>query len=67
MNKALSVALVVVGAALIIWGVTAWGSFDSKVSRFFTGSPSDKAIWLLIGGVAAAAVGLFGLLRTNKG
>ena len=67
MNKGMSVALVVVGALLLIWGISAMESFSSDVSRFFTGSPTDKAVWLLVGGAGAAIVGLFGLLRGAKG
>ena len=66
MNKGMSVALLVVGTLLVIWGVSALESFSSDVSRFFTGSPTDKAVWLLIGGAGAAIVGLFGLLRGAK-
>lgn len=67
MNKGISVALLVVGIVLLIWGVNVMDSFSSDVSRFFTGSPTDKAVWLLIGGVVAAIVGLFGLLSGSKG
>ena len=67
MNKAMSVALLVVGILLIIWGVSALESFSSDVSRFFTGSPTNKAVWLMIGGIVAGIVGLFGLLRGPKG
>jgi len=63
MNKPVSIALLAVGILLIVFGVSASNSFGSSVSRFFTGSPTDKAIWLLIGGVLASIVGLFGLLR----
>jgi len=63
MNKGISVALLVVGIVLIIWGVSASESFSSDVSRFFTGSPTNKTVWLLIGGMVTAIVGLFGLLR----
>ena len=66
MNKGMSVALLVVGIVLIVWGVSASESFSSDVSRAFTGSPSDKAVWLLVGGIVAAIVGLFGLLRGTK-
>lgn len=61
MNKAIAIALLVGGIVLIIFGVSATDSFSSDVSRFFTGSPTDKAIWMLIGGIAAAVVGLFSL------
>jgi hypothetical protein len=33
------------------------------VSRFFSGNPTDKAIWLLIGGAAAVIIGLFVAIR----
>jgi len=66
MNKGMSVALLAVGIVLIIMGVSASESFNSDVSRFFTGSPTNKAVWLLIGGIAATIVGLFGLLRGSK-
>ena len=67
MNKSISVALLVVGIVLLIWGVSATESFSSDVSRFFTGSPTNKAVWLLVGGIVAAIVGLLGLLRGSKG
>ncbi len=67
MNKGMSVALLVVGIVLIGWGVSASESFSSDLSRIFTGSPSNKAVWLLVPGIVAAIVGLFGLLRGAKG
>ena len=63
MNKAISLALLAGGILLIIFGVSAAGSFSSDISRFFTGSPTDKAIWMLVGGVVASVVGAVGLLR----
>ena len=66
MNKLVSLALLVGGAVLIIIGINATNSFSSDVSRFFTGSPTDKAIWILIGGIVAAVVGLAGTLRGSK-
>jgi hypothetical protein len=47
-------------------GVNTTRSFSSDVSRFFTGSPTDKAVWMLIGGTVAAVAGLFGTLRGSK-
>jgi hypothetical protein len=66
MNKALSLALLAAGILLIIFGVSASNSFGSDVSRFFTGSPTDKSIWLLVGGAVAAVAGLVGLTRGAK-
>jgi hypothetical protein len=66
MNKIISLALLVGGIVLIIVGINATNSFSSDVSRFFTGSPTDKAIWMLIGGIIAAVIGLTGTLRGSK-
>ena len=66
MNRIISLALLVGGIILIIYGVNASESLSSDVSRFFTGNPTDKTIWFLIGGVVAAAIGLGGLVRGSK-
>jgi len=66
MNKLISIALLVGGIVLIILGTQATKSFSSDVSRFFTGSPTDKAIWMLICGIIAAIIGLTGTLRSSK-
>jgi hypothetical protein len=66
MNKILSLALLVGGVVLMIIGINATNSFSSDVSRFFTGSPTDKAIWMLIGGIVAAIAGLGMMLRGSK-
>ena len=63
MNKSMSVAFLVVGVILLIFGFNAYHSASSDVSRFFTGAPTDKALWLLIGGVVASIVGFLGLAR----
>jgi uncharacterized membrane protein YidH (DUF202 family) len=61
MNRMVSLALVVGGVVLMVFGISAMDSFSSDVSRFFTGSPTDKAVWMLIGGVVATIVGLTGV------
>jgi hypothetical protein len=66
MNKPLSLALLAGGIVLIVFGVNASNSVGSDVSRFFTGSPTDKAMWLLVGGAVAAVAGLVGLMRGSK-
>ena len=63
MNKGMSVAFLVVGIILLVFGLNAYHSASSDVSRFFTGAPTDKALWLLIGGAVAGIFGLFGLVR----
>lgn len=66
MNKIVSLALLVGGVALIIIGINATNSFSSDVSRFFTGSPTDKAVWMLIGGIVATVAGLAMTFRGSK-
>ncbi len=66
MNKIISLVLLVGGIALIVYGINASDSISSSFSRFFTGNPTDKTIWLLIGGTAATVVGLVGMLRGSK-
>ena len=66
MNRLISLALLVGGIVLIVVGVNATNSFNSDIARFFTGSPTDKAVWMLIGGILAAVVGLAGTFRGSK-
>jgi uncharacterized membrane protein YidH (DUF202 family) len=66
MNRIVSIALLAGGVVLMIFGINATNSFGSDVSRFFTGSPTDKAVWMLIGGTVATVVGLVGTLRNWK-
>jgi hypothetical protein len=66
MVKAFSLALLVGGVMLLIYGSRASNSLGSDISRFFTGSPTDKAIWMLVGGGVLGIIGLVGLLRGSK-
>ncbi len=61
-NKLIGLVILAGGIVLVAYGISASDSFTSDVSRFFTGSPTDKAIWMTIGGIAAIITGLFGLL-----
>jgi len=62
----ISIAVLVGGIVLIVFGVSASNSLNSDISRFFTGSPTDKAIWMLVGGAAASIVGAVGLVLGLK-
>jgi len=66
MNKALGIALLIVGVILLVWGVNASESVGSEISKTFTGSPTDKSIWLIIGGVASGITGLGLLIFTGR-
>lgn len=63
MNRSIGMALLAVGIALIVFGISASDSFSSDASRFFTGTPTDRSMWLLIGGIAATTLGAITALR----
>jgi drug/metabolite transporter (DMT)-like permease len=65
MNRILGVILLVVGIALIVMGIQASDSVASSFSRLFNGSPTDKAIWLLIGGAVATGLGIVVMTRRD--
>lgn len=58
MNRIVGIAILLVGIVLIVWGVNASESVGSAFSRLFTGAPTDKSIFLLVGGVLIAATGV---------
>jgi hypothetical protein len=66
MNKIISPVMLIGGVALMIYGINATNSFSSDVSRFFSGSPTDKAIWMLMGGTVISIIGLVSTLRSWK-
>lgn len=63
MNKAVSLTLLVIGVVLLILGLNAGDSFASSVSEIFTGTPTKKAIILLVSGTLLTIVGLVGMVR----
>jgi len=67
MNKSISIVLLVAAVVLIAFGLNAYHSASSDVSRFFTGAPTDKALWLLIGGLAAGIIGGVSLSQSKAG
>jgi hypothetical protein len=56
-QRGIGLALVGVGIVLLVLGINAADSFSSSVSRFFTGNPTDRSVWLMIGGVALLLLG----------
>ena len=66
MAKAISLALIVGGIVLLYFGGQAFNSVSSDVSRVFTGSPSNKAIMLIVGGVVATLAGITGIALSGR-
>lgn len=56
-NLVVGVILIVVGIALLVMGLRAFDSFSSQFSKFFTGSPTDRAVWFTLGGIVALIAG----------
>lgn len=65
MNKGIGIALLVVGIVLVGYGLNASDSASSGISRFFTGAPTNKTMWLLLGGIASAIVGAVLAIRPS--
>lgn len=63
MRKIISAALLVGGILLLYFGYNEYQSFGSEVDQMFGGAGSEKAIWMLVIGAAAAIGGLMGFLR----
>jgi protein-S-isoprenylcysteine O-methyltransferase Ste14 len=57
MRNPLGIVFVLVGVVLLVLGVAASESIASSFSKFFTGEPSDRSIWLMLGGIVAIGVG----------
>jgi len=66
MDKTISLAILAGGILLLIFGVNASNSVSSDISRVFTDAPTDKAIWMLVGGIVVSVIGLAGLLRGSR-
>ena len=66
LNRLASTLFIIAGIVLIIFGISAMDSFGSDVSRFFTGTPTDKSVWMLIGGLVSLAIGASGVLLGRK-
>jgi hypothetical protein len=57
MNKAFSVALLIAGIVLLVYGINAQDSLASNAKEALTGSPTDKSMWLIVLGLIGIIVG----------
>lgn len=58
MRIPIALVLLAGGIVLLIWGIQASDSAASGFSRFFTGNPTDRTMWLILGGIVAIVAGL---------
>ncbi len=66
MSRGISQAFLAAGVLLLIFAASASKALGSSLSRFFTGEPTDKAIWMLVGGAVLCVIGAVGLLRGSR-
>ena len=62
MNRFFSIAILVAGLVLLIFGINAYGSLASSAKEIITGTPTDKSLWYMILGIIAIIVGGLGSL-----
>ena len=58
MKRIIGIALLVGGVIALVYGFKAKDSIESQLTQTFTGSPSNNAKWLLIGGAVASVAGV---------
>jgi len=58
MQRVLGIILLAGGVVLIVLGITASRSLGNQLSNVFLGHLTRTTLWYLIGGIAAAVVGL---------
>ncbi len=66
MIKAISLAVLAGGIVLLVMGLNASHSFGSDMSRLFTGSPTDRAVWMITAGVVLTVGGVAGFAFGSK-
>lgn len=63
MNRISGIALLAVGAALVLWGYNESQSLGSRLTRLYSGHPTENAIYYYIGGGICILLGAINLLR----
>jgi len=67
MNRSISLAILLIGIVLLIFGLNAGDSIASNAKEAVTGTPTDKSIWLIVGGIAGIVIGGLGTLFRRDG
>jgi hypothetical protein len=64
--RAVGIVLIVLGAGLMIFGSMEADGIGAQMQEFFTGTPPDRVIWMILGGAVSLALGLFLALAGPK-
>jgi hypothetical protein len=62
MPKITSIALLIVGIILLVYGINASNSVSSSLTQAVNGAPTNKTIWLIalgVIGIISGGVGIF--------
>lgn len=66
MRKILGIALLAAGVILLVLGWNASESAASEITEVFEGTPTDRSIWMIVGGIVLAIVGAGTLLVSGR-
>lgn len=66
MPKIPSIAFLIIGVILLVYGLSASNSLSSSVTEAVSGAPSDKSIWLIVLGVLGIVSGGLGLVLRRR-
>ena len=66
LQKIIGAIALAIGILLLVWGHNAAQSFNSQVENIFNGTPTNRAIYFYVGGLALIIYGLFQMLRPRK-
>jgi hypothetical protein len=66
MQKVTGIICIVIGVLLFVWGHNIAQSFGSQVQQLWTGAPTDRAMYLYIGGAILAVLGVAQIFWPSK-
>lgn len=66
MRNVVGLTIFALGVVLLVLGFNETQSMASEVTRAFTGSPSDRSLWLVVGGLLSVVSGLTFALRASR-
>jgi len=66
-NRIIGIVFLVIGVGLFVFGMNASNSAADQISHTFTGRFTDGTTWYILGGLAAAVVGVVMMLPGGKG
>lgn len=65
-QQLIGILALVAGIILLVFGLDAGNSFISEIKKTFTGNPTERSMWMIIGGAALGIFGLVALIPRSK-